>query len=118
MGVSSSSGFDSTTYFSKRNRNWKFGLFVIYLYQGYKQEKYSIFSESLPESLECLFAAWISGLVQTLLYADFFYYYFQRLIELLFSSIYLCKFLVYLSFKHFKIVPCSWKNNQKLHLPA
>nr|AFK37736.1 unknown [Lotus japonicus] len=32
---------------------------------------------------------WISGLVQTLLYADFFYYYFQ-----------------------------SWKNNQKLHLPA
>ncbi|KAL9315504.1 hypothetical protein ACSQ67_016505 [Phaseolus vulgaris] len=33
--------------------------------------------------------AWISGLVQTLLYADFFYYYFQ-----------------------------SWKNNQKLHLPA
>ncbi|RZB52323.1 ER lumen protein-retaining receptor B [Glycine soja] len=34
-------------------------------------------------------AAWISGLVQTLLYADFFYYYFQ-----------------------------SWKNNKKLHLPA
>ncbi|KAG4400014.1 hypothetical protein AAZX31_08G341000 [Glycine max] len=32
---------------------------------------------------------WISGLVQTLLYADFFYYYFQ-----------------------------SWKNNKKLHLPA
>ncbi|TXG72594.1 hypothetical protein EZV62_001173 [Acer yangbiense] len=32
---------------------------------------------------------WISGLVQTLLYADFFYYYFQ-----------------------------SWKNNEKLHLPA
>lgn len=32
---------------------------------------------------------WVSGLVQTLLYADFFYYYFQ-----------------------------SWKNNQKLHLPA
>ncbi|WVZ06910.1 hypothetical protein V8G54_020256, partial [Vigna mungo] len=32
---------------------------------------------------------WISGLVQTLLYADFFYYYYQ-----------------------------SWKNNQKLHLPA
>lgn len=23
-------------------------------------------------------AAWIAGLVQTLLYADFFYYYFQR----------------------------------------
>ncbi|THG19046.1 hypothetical protein TEA_006596 [Camellia sinensis var. sinensis] len=33
--------------------------------------------------------AWISGLVQTLLYADFFYYYFQ-----------------------------SWKNNVKLELPA
>ncbi|KAG5560657.1 hypothetical protein RHGRI_003852 [Rhododendron griersonianum] len=33
--------------------------------------------------------AWISGLVQTLLYADFFYYYFQ-----------------------------SWKNNVKLQLPA
>ncbi|XP_047310522.1 ER lumen protein-retaining receptor-like [Impatiens glandulifera] len=32
---------------------------------------------------------WISGLVQTLLYADFFYYYFQ-----------------------------SWKNNSKLELPA
>ncbi|CBI17310.3 unnamed protein product, partial [Vitis vinifera] len=32
---------------------------------------------------------WISGLVQTLLYADFFYYYFH-----------------------------SWKNNEKLHLPA
>ncbi|CAL9777736.1 unnamed protein product [Musa acuminata subsp. burmannicoides] len=32
---------------------------------------------------------WISGLVQTLLYADFFYYYFN-----------------------------SWKNNVKLHLPA
>ncbi|XP_039070946.1 ER lumen protein-retaining receptor-like [Hibiscus syriacus] len=32
---------------------------------------------------------WISGLVQTLLYADFFYYYFQ-----------------------------SWKNNVKLQLPA
>ncbi|KAL1542986.1 endoplasmic reticulum retention protein, variant 2 [Salvia divinorum] len=32
---------------------------------------------------------WISGLVQTLLYADFFYYYFQ-----------------------------SWKNNVKLELPA
>lgn len=26
----------------------------------------------------CEIAAWISGLVQTLLYADFFYYYFQR----------------------------------------
>jgi len=38
MGVSSSSGFDTTTYFSKRNRNWKLGLLVIYLYQGYKQE--------------------------------------------------------------------------------
>ena len=23
-------------------------------------------------------AAWIAGLVQTLLYADFFYYYFER----------------------------------------
>ncbi|KAH9649823.1 hypothetical protein KPL70_026130 [Citrus sinensis] len=32
---------------------------------------------------------WIAGLVQTLLYADFFYYYFQ-----------------------------SWKNNAKLELPA
>ncbi|KAF5465015.1 hypothetical protein F2P56_015049 [Juglans regia] len=32
---------------------------------------------------------WISGLIQTLLYADFFYYYFQ-----------------------------SWKNNERLHLPA
>ncbi|KAA3452153.1 ER lumen protein-retaining receptor-like [Gossypium australe] len=32
---------------------------------------------------------WICGLVQTLLYADFFYYYFQ-----------------------------SWKNNMKLQLPA
>ncbi|CAN1131115.1 ER lumen protein-retaining receptor B [Linum perenne] len=32
---------------------------------------------------------WISGIVQTLLYADFFYYYFQ-----------------------------SWKNNKKLQLPA
>ncbi|KAK8682351.1 hypothetical protein V6N13_054740 [Hibiscus sabdariffa] len=32
---------------------------------------------------------WISGFVQTLLYADFFYYYFQ-----------------------------SWKNNVKLQLPA
>ncbi|KAJ0035039.1 hypothetical protein Pint_25440 [Pistacia integerrima] len=32
---------------------------------------------------------WIAGLVQTLLYADFFYYYFQ-----------------------------SWKKNEKLHLPA
>lgn len=32
---------------------------------------------------------WISGLVQTLLYADFFYYYFE-----------------------------SWKNNKKLQLPA
>ncbi|OMO95819.1 hypothetical protein COLO4_15661 [Corchorus olitorius] len=34
-------------------------------------------------------AAWISGLVQTLLYADFFYYYFE-----------------------------SWKKNKKLQLPA
>ncbi|XP_050205970.1 ER lumen protein-retaining receptor-like [Mercurialis annua] len=33
--------------------------------------------------------AWISGLVQTLLYADFFYYYFE-----------------------------SWKNNKRLQLPA
>uniref|UniRef100_A0A3Q7I8G9 ER lumen protein-retaining receptor n=1 Tax=Solanum lycopersicum TaxID=4081 RepID=A0A3Q7I8G9_SOLLC len=39
----------------------------------------------------CLAAhiAWIAGLIQTLLYADFFYYYFQ-----------------------------SWKNNTKLELPA
>ncbi|CAL5413812.1 unnamed protein product [Camellia sinensis] len=36
-----------------------------------------------------LLGSWISGLVQTLLYADFFYYYFQ-----------------------------SWKNNVKLELPA
>ncbi|XP_077251107.1 ER lumen protein retaining receptor family protein [Tasmannia lanceolata] len=33
--------------------------------------------------------SWVSGLVQTALYADFFYYYFR-----------------------------SWKNNEKLHLPA
>lgn len=26
--------------------------------------------------------------------------------------------LVHLSFEHLKIVPCSWKNNKKLHLPA
>ncbi|KAL6185723.1 hypothetical protein ACLB2K_041850 [Fragaria x ananassa] len=32
---------------------------------------------------------WIAGIIQTLLYADFFYYYFQ-----------------------------SWKNNVKLQLPA
>jgi hypothetical protein len=34
-------------------------------------------------------AAWVSGIIQTILYADFFYYYVK-----------------------------SWKNNQKLALPA
>lgn len=32
--------------------------------------------------------------------------------------LYLLSVLVHLNFEHLKIVPCSWKNNKKLHLPA
>ncbi|KAL4204521.1 hypothetical protein AMTRI_Chr01g132430 [Amborella trichopoda] len=48
-----------------------------------------IFSIVVFLYLVLLFPAWVSGLVQTALYADFFYYYF-----------------------------ISWKNNAKLQLPA
>jgi hypothetical protein len=39
--------------------------------------------------LPCAFAVWVSGIVQTIVYCDFFYYYLK-----------------------------SWKENKKLALPA
>ncbi|TYG78131.1 hypothetical protein ES288_D02G033200v1 [Gossypium darwinii] len=58
--------------------------------------------------------AWICGLVQTLLYADFFYYYFQRFLTLwkALHSTYVndCNLFDYYA--------CSCKNNMKLQLPA
>lgn len=62
-------------------------------------------------------AAWISGLVQTLLYADFFYYYFQRYNYLIISKLQSYSDLC-MKLTHSIVLFFSWKNNVKLQLPA
>lgn len=54
--------------------------------------------------------AWVSGLIQTALYADFFYYYFKRYISMSLFFIYIPGLLVLIGSNQF----ISWIEEKKL----